>query len=226
MKPRRASPAHPEDAIPPPLTGEHWRCFFLAARTLVDRKTPKLTPLWDKAASVLAKELRHAEEFRHDGLVSTCLGTLLRIMEQPEAAKQPLAWDLELLILESDLLFDLFKHCRNLRRRGPKVRYESWWNPRREEADEKPIQTDSPDLYRRALQEVYGRRCFPDALLTDCHALVSNGKPAEAAYQVLGHLYDRTPDYLMRYISAQRKRLLRKRRATRQARCPTGTPGR
>ena len=216
--PRQVAPSN-EWAIPPAPPEWLWRCFFLAARSMVARRSEGQLALWDlRAAQFAWANLNTPEDWEPEGPVSNdAIKDLLLLMLDPGAVKEGLKkWP----IVE---IFDqakwAFKHCKDLRRRlGAHGRYELMPRAAIVPVPRRALPTDSVAFYRLAFSQVFGTGKNPrlsfmgedfsadminDRVLEDCLPFWTH--PAEAAHNLVAGLTCTTPEYVAQMISKQRR---------------------
>jgi hypothetical protein len=197
---------------------------------MVARHTPGLLDYWDECAStigicakVFLKTQHPGAELALEAHIERPLAALLTIMEQPEAAKRGLEAS---LVPRYEITRDILRRLRDLRRRQRSVTYAPaappWaghpigdllrrtrFDPDAEGRPPVTVRTDSPDLYREALREVYGPpKEPPETVVAECHSLWE--EPAQAAFVVLEDLTGRDRSYLPKLVSTLRGRHFRK----------------
>jgi len=225
-RPRRSVPAPPSElfgpdpetgeplegyTLPEPLICEAWYRFFLAVRTMVGRKYPRLVPVWDDASYILSDQQIHHEDPQS---VAKALETLCTILERPGAAKLRKFYPHLKTMYEHTKA--ILSHCMKLRNRpGRRMQYEPLKGPWYVEPEllsgdppwpGPPVPKDSPEFYRVALRELYGDWKVPDDILQQC----VTANPAEAAKSVVGEWARLKPDYLAKKIYSQSRRPSRK----------------
>ncbi len=194
--------------IPFPFSGEDWQRFYLAVRMMVGQKRRGLLDAWDQIGIHLHHEMQYGDD---EKVKAELLEQLCEILENPNA--KPVRFFFhrlrELYDRTKAILTAAARRCRDVRRRGaPQAQDEPDANRLGESTTPRgSARIDSVEFYRSVLQDVYGNWVGQDSpyscpreVLEGCKALVSHGKPAEAALVILAAWTGLEPQYLMKRL--------------------------